>query len=216
MGDERERAPDSSGVALGDLLNLPQDRRLRSVLLHQPPEPLLGEVGSDAGVTRMLLKRGQHVFRQLKDLEDPGHPGVILSGGLGKGTDASGTLFLHHPAVPFGALPSRLLVHTVLVGPPGAGLGWPAAAQPERKLTADECQAASPVDREVVVYHEDIERALSGLLHVRVPDQRVLLEAGSGKGPLLLPSCEPCHKDNSHEGFFHGEKVELASSDMLD
>jgi len=180
-----------SGVTLEDLLNLRQDRRLTLALPYHLAKSPLGEAGPEAGIIGVAPERLQGAFGKLKDLEDLGDPGVVLSEGPGKGSDARRALCLQRLSVTFGTLPGRLLVHPMLVGLPGAGLGWPVAAKARRGRSADERPAASPVNCEVVVYQEDRVRKVSGFLKVRIPDQRALLEAGSGLGPQFL-SCPLC------------------------
>ena len=63
------------GTALGDLLDLAEDCRLRVALLYQLTKALFSEVGADAGMACMSPKGGQHPFRQLEDLEDAGNAG---------------------------------------------------------------------------------------------------------------------------------------------
>lgn len=147
-------------------------------------------------------KGGQHRFRQLEDLEDPGDPGMVLFEGPGQGADTLESLMRHHQAVAPSSFPGRLLTHSVQVGLPVAGRHRSLARKPGRRLAADQLPPSAPVDHEVRVDENHVGWLVTGLLHLIVPEQvarsmtgraerQLLVEAGSGKGPFPLCQSEP-------------------------
>ena len=152
-GEESALKRQGIGSAAGpdDPLDVAQHGGLATFLRRHLAEPLFGEVRPDPGVVRMLPQRRQDGLGQLEDPEHSGDPGVVLPGGPGEGPDAAVALLPHHLPIPLGALPGRLGVHQVLVGPPLAGVHGPAAVRAPGRVAADQGPAAVPVDCEIVV-----------------------------------------------------------------
>lgn len=163
--------------ALGYLLDLPKDRCLTRALPHQLSEVPLGEVSPETGIVRVAPEGLQDAVGQVKDLENFGDPGVILSGRPGKGSDTPEALLPYHQAVPLGALPRGLLRHPVPVGPPGACPDAALAVQCGRVLATQEVPAAVLVDGEVLVGENEVGRLLTSLFHVGVPSQGGLVSS---------------------------------------